>query len=167
MAVDYNFPFAGGNVGLFYNATYTLRINSTPVALIPERVNLFRGVHANPEYAHVARVTYQRGPVSGSLRWRHEGPTQDSRIENVFVGIERVGTDPAALPKPFIGAWNLLDLAFTFDVSERLTFNIGVNNLTDAQPPILGSVAGEQANTNPNFFNPLGRQFFTGITLRM
>lgn len=167
LAVDYNFPFAGGNVGLFYNATYTMRINSTPVALIPERVNLFRGVHANPEYAHVARVSYQRGPVSGSLRWRHEGPTQDGRIENVFVGIERVGTDPAALPKPFIGAWNLLDLAFTFDVSERLTWNIGVNNLTDAQPPILGSVAGEQANTNPNFFNPLGRQFFTGVTLRM
>lgn len=159
---DYNVPIGNGTLGLFYNATYTLRINSTPVAVFPDVFNVFAGTFTNPRYAHIARATYNQGPILATLRWRHEGGSKDSRINNQP---PRVGTDPALLPVPTIGDWNLFDLSFAADISEEITWNFGVNNLFDAQPPILGA-ASEQANTIPGFFNPLGRQFFTGITLR-
>ena len=161
--VDYNVPVGQGTLGFFYNSTYTIRVNSTPVAQFPEAFNVFAGTFENPRYAHLARLTYSQGSVLGSLRWRHEGGTKDPRINNTP---PRVGTDPELLPIPRIGDWNLFDLSFQFDVSEKLTWNLGVNNLFDSQPPILGE-SSEQANTIPGFFNPLGRNFFTGVTLRL
>jgi outer membrane receptor protein involved in Fe transport len=111
------------------------------------------------------RVTYTQGPVLASVRWRYEGPTQDFRIDNVFNGLTRIGTDPTRLPRPNIGAWNYIDLALSFDVDERFSINAGVNNLFDKQPPVLGAQA-EQGNTQPSFFDVLGRDFFIGANFR-
>jgi len=109
------------------------------------------------------RVTYNQGPALFSVRWRYEGPTEDFRVQNTFDGNNRVPN--AALPRPEIGAWNYIDLAVGFDVTERMSFNAGVNNVFDKQPPVLGAQA-EQANTLPSFFDVLGRDFFMGVNFR-
>jgi outer membrane receptor protein involved in Fe transport len=163
--VDYTVPLFKGELGIFFLATWLDKYRSTPIATLPTRVNIVEGTFGLPEYRHNMRVTYSQGPALVSVRWRYEGSMQDFRIDNVFNGLERVGTDPANLPRPTIGAWNYFDLAFSFDIDERVTINAGVNNLFDKQPPVLGAQA-EQANTLPSFFDVLGRDFFIGANFR-
>jgi len=161
--VDYSLPLFNGELGLFYLGTYLDKYRNTPVALLPERENIVEGTFGLPEYRHNVRVTYTQGPALFSVRWRHEGATQDFRINNTFVGNDRVA--PTTLPRPTIGAWNYIDLALSFDIDERMTMNAGVNNLFDKAPPVLGAQA-EQSNTLPSFFDVLGRDFFVGVNFR-
>jgi outer membrane receptor protein involved in Fe transport len=109
------------------------------------------------------RVTYKQGAALLSMRWRYEGPTEDFRVQNTFVGNDRVPN--TALPLRSIGAWNYFDLSIGYDVDERMSINAGVNNLFDKDPPVLGAQA-EQANTLPSFFDVLGRDFFVGVNFR-
>jgi outer membrane receptor protein involved in Fe transport len=163
--VDYSFPLMGGDFSMLFFATWVDKFRNTPLLLFPTRVNIVEGTFGTPEYRHNVRFSYQKGPVLASVRWRHEGGTQDGRIDNTFVGLERSVQDPATLPTPFIEAFNYFDLALSLDVTEQLQLNAGVNNLFDVQPPILGT-AQEQANTLPSFFDVLGRDFFVGINFR-
>ena len=163
--VDYNMPVGEGRVSLFYLGTYLDKFRNITIASIPERETIGEGTFGLPKYRHTARLTYSQGPVQTSLRWRFEGKTQDGRIDNVFNGIQRIGTDIALLPKPFLGSISYLDLSMGVDVNENLSFTAGVNNLLDKAPPILGSAA-EQANTLPSFFDVLGRDYFVSARLK-
>ena len=165
LQIDYSFPLFGGDVSLFYLGTWVDKLRNTPLLLVPERININEGTFGNPEYRHNVRVSYAKGPVLASVRWRHEGSTEDFRIKNTFDGINRIGLAPDTLPTPFIQAYNYFDLALSADISESLSLNAGVNNVFDKQPPILGA-AQEQANTLPSFFDVLGRDFFVGVNFR-
>ncbi|MBA4044309.1 MAG: hypothetical protein C0471_07835 [Erythrobacter sp.] len=165
LQVDYSFPLFGGDVSLFYLGTWVDKFRNTPNLLFPTRININEGTFGSPEYRHNVRVSYAKGPILASVRWRYEGGTQDFRIDNTFVGTARSVQDPATLPTPFIEAYNYFDLALSADISETLSLNAGINNLFDKQPPILGSAA-EQANTLPSFFDVLGRDFFVGVNFR-
>jgi iron complex outermembrane recepter protein len=164
LQVDYNLPLFDGNLRFFYLATYLDEYRSTPISSIPERENILEGTHGLPKYRHTTRLSFAQGPAQISLRWRFEGKTNDSRIENVFNGTTRIGTDAALLPAAYVGSYSLFDLTGSVTVNENLTLNLGVNNLFDKQPPVLGG-ASEQANTLPSFYNVLGRDFF--VSARM
>lgn len=163
--IDYSLPLFGGDLSFFYLGTWLDKLRNTPLLLVPQRVNINEGAFGAPEYRHNVRVSYTEGPLTASVRWRHEGSTQDGRIRNTFTGTTRTGLDPALIPTPYIEAFNYIDLALSADISETLQLNAGVNNLFDKQPPILGS-AQEQANTLPSFFDVLGRDFFVGVNFR-
>ena len=163
--VDYSLPVFNGKLGFFYLGTWLDKYRSIPIASIPERENILEGVHGQPAYRHNVRMTYDQGPALISLRWRFEGKTQDSRIQNVFNGTQRIGTDPALLPRPYVGATSYFDLSLGLEVSEALSFNLGVNNLLDKKPPVIGSAA-EQANTLPSFYDVLGRDFFVSARMK-
>ncbi|MGN3975064.1 TonB-dependent receptor domain-containing protein [Tsuneonella sp. SYSU-LHT278] len=163
--VDYNMPIGPGRVSFFYLGTYLDKYRNTPIAVLPERETIGEGTFGLPKYRHTARLTYSQGPVQVSGRWRFEGKTQDGRIDNVFNGLTRIGTDPALLPKPYLGAISYFDLSFGADVNENLSLTAGVNNLLDKKPPVLGSAA-EQANTLPSFYDVLGRDFFVSAKLK-
>lgn len=163
--IDYSLPLFGGDLSFFYLGTWLDKLRNTPLLLVPQRVNINEGTFGAPEYRHNVRVSYTEGPLTASVRWRHEGSTEDSRIGNTFTGTTRTGLDPALLPTPYIEAFNYIDLALSADISETLQLNAGVNNLFDKQPPILGT-AQEQANTLPSFFDVLGRDFFVGVNFR-
>ncbi len=63
-----------------------------------------------------------------------------------------------------IGSYDIFDLAFAFDVTDAFRMSMGVNNLLDRRPPIMGSNA-EQANTFPSTYEPLGRDYFVSASL--
>lgn len=161
--VDYSIPLFKGELALNYLGTWLNEYRNTPVALLPLRENIVEGTYGLPDYRHNMRVSYSQGQALFSVRWRYEGPTEDFRVQNTFNGNDRVAND--ALPVRSIGAWNYIDLAFSFDINEKMTINAGVNNLFDKQPPVLGAQA-EQANTLPSFFDVLGRDFFVGVNFR-
>jgi outer membrane receptor protein involved in Fe transport len=158
--VDYSVPVFNGDLSFMFLATWLDKYRNTPVALLPLRENIVEGTYGLPDYRHNLRVTYEQGPLTASVRWRYEAPTEDFRVQNTFAGNDRIENN--ALPLRSIGAWNYFDLALGFDVDERMSINAGVNNLFDKKPPVLGAQA-EQANTLPSFFDVLGRDFFVGV----
>jgi iron complex outermembrane receptor protein len=67
-----------------------------------------------------------------------------------------------------IKAYNYLDLSASVKLAERITFRVGVNNVFDKDPPIIGgtnlpAIAGN-GNTFPQVYDSLGRFIFGQLT---
>lgn len=173
--VDYNYPLPfrlfGGDqsrLAFFFLGTWLDKYRSTAVADFPERTTIGEGSIAGnplPEWRHTARFTYSDGPGLISLRWRYFGKVEDPRINNTFELLERVPQDPALFPNATIGSVNYFDLSFGANVTDTLNLTIGVNNLFDKKPEVLGDVQ-EQANTYPGTYDVLGRDYFITGRLR-
>ncbi|MDE2148665.1 MAG: TonB-dependent receptor [Gammaproteobacteria bacterium] len=130
-----------------------------------------------PRWRHKARLTWinPMGAVPGfalSLQWRYFGETSldsnntnNSQLNPAQRTFDRID---AKLPTK-----NYLDLAMTYRLpipTQDVTLRFGINNLGAEGPPIVGDTAipalnsSSNANTFPNVFDTLGRQFFLGIS---
>ncbi|WP_129794471.1 TonB-dependent receptor domain-containing protein [Sphingosinicella sp. CPCC 101087] len=116
--------------------------------------NLCQNTTGNPtpKWKWSSRLSWMDGPVTTSVRWRHVGSVSDDDDTTDFF-IER------------IGAYDVFDLSFGFNVNDNLTLNMGVQNLFDKKPPLLGDNQ-EQSNTYPGTYDVLGRDFFISANLR-
>ena len=56
-------------------------------------------------------------------------------------------------------------------MSKQLNFRIGMTNIFNIQPPVVGGAAGSSGtnsgNTFPNVYDALGRTYFAGVTLKI
>ncbi len=164
-SVDYNVPLGFSMTGagqsrlsFFFLGNYSWENNFTPLVDLPDDIvecSGFFGQNCGDPTARwkwSSRVSLIDGPVTASLRWRHLGRTRDDDDDTDFIVEE-------------IDAYDLFDLSFAFNVNDNLTLNMGVNNLFDKSPPILG-FNQEQANTYPGTFDVIGRDFFISANLR-
>jgi outer membrane receptor protein involved in Fe transport len=97
-------------------------------------------------------IGYAIGPLSTRLSWRHL-----PSLPNIV---------PGALPN---AAYNELDLYGVWSLGDKLTLRAGVENLADAQPPVVGRIPGVSNNygiTDPTYYDVLGRRYFIGFTAR-
>ncbi len=97
------------------------------------------------------RVSWSTEGKTLSLAWRHLSPVKDDDASTTY-SVEK------------IKAYDYFDLTAQIDVAKRFTWNIGMNNMFNRKPPILGDNQ-EQANTYPTTYDVYGRTFFTGITV--
>lgn len=153
-------PADMGTFGINYYSTFTLSNGyqtstiAGPVACEGE-YGLECG-EPTPEYKHVAQASWYWGPLTSSLRWRYVGAVD---ADDATIGLVSDLSDD-------IEAYNYLDLTFAYDVTEWARVSVGVQNVTDEEPPVLGSTASEQANTWPATYDPFGRRLFMGANLR-
>jgi outer membrane receptor protein involved in Fe transport len=92
---------------------------------------------------------------SASVDWRYIGPSD-------------VDTGAQDTADSHINAYNYVDLEASWHFKDRYTVRVGCNNITDLQPPIIGSgelpgVVGN-ANTYSQIYDVLGRYLFMGLT---
>ena len=95
---------------------------------------------------------YSLGPVSTRLSWRHL-PALNSTI-------------PGALPN---ASHDELDLSAIWAIRDTFTLRAGVDNLTDAQPEIVGRIPGvnnAMGITDPGYYDTLGRRFYVGMSAK-
>jgi outer membrane receptor protein involved in Fe transport len=64
--------------------------------------------------------------------------------------------------KPTVPTYVYHDLSARYDFNKTYSLTVGVNNVTDKQPPIYttDSQAGIQSNTDPSTYDVLGRRYF-------
>ena len=135
-----------------------------------------------PEFKWTARASFIDGPLTTSLRWRHldSVDSQDNPIDTDADGNPLFYSDFNGVDR--IDTYDLLDLTFSFDASERVNFTFGVNNLFDTLPgtptfdadgvvtnrpnSLLLGDNQEQANTYPSTYDVLGRDFFVSASLK-
>lgn len=162
--VDYSLPIGASltgagesNLNFFFLLNYSDENNFVPTVGVNDTVECAGRFGLNcgnptPTWKWSSRLSWVDGPVTTSLRWRHIGKVTDDDETTNFIVDD-------------IGAVDYFDLAFAFNATDNFTFNVGVNNLFDKQPPIIGSNQ-EQANTYGGVYDVLGRDFFVSAQFR-
>ena len=139
-----NFNFMG---------TRTIHNEYTPVAELPDEKYECAGkfgalVCGDPtaKWKMATRLSWIDGPLTTSFRWRHLSSVRDDDPSTEYTTEK-------------IKAYDVFDLTFGVQVTEAVNLSLGVNNLFDKKPPLMGDNQ-EQANTYPGTYDVLGRDFF-------
>jgi outer membrane receptor protein involved in Fe transport len=168
-AFDYRFSFRDlglpdyGGLDFNFLGTYTsiyefqVLPGSAPISCLGKFGDICAGSptlgEPLPYWKSKARLTWTT-PLHGlqaSLDWRYIGG----------VNIDSGATGSA---DDHIPSYSYFDLSAQYRVKDRYTFRIGVNNIFDIQPPLIG--AGEipatvgNGNTFPQVYDALGRYIF-------
>lgn len=129
-----------------------------------------------PKFQWSVRNTFTYGKFDLSLLWRYiNGVTYESSTTAVNAGKAGtgafIGTLPGNVGGPsgstvnfnHIPAYNYFDLTARYEVNENFTMAIGVQNMFDKQPPLVGNTLGttsyNSGNTYPSTYDALGRRF--------
>lgn len=166
---DWGLGSGGSRFEIGTDVSWTRSFTSVPVAALStknECVGSFGQTCGQPipEWKGVTRVTWKSGPFVLSLRHRFIGAvTVDSYILPLRAG----GLVPAlnTLTNPVIPTQHYFDLSTSIDVSKQFQLNMGVTNIADRDPPIVGSAAPSD-NTFAATYDVQGRTFFVGATAR-
>ncbi len=122
----------------------------------------------NPEWRHRARLTYSHPSGLGmSVQWRY--------FASVDVENKAFGQAFAPLNES-IPSQSYFDLTLTARLGDHYNFRLGVNNIFDREPPIIGANGANtiinacaavvcSGNTFPNVYDAMGRYIFAGVTL--
>lgn len=120
-----------------------------------------------PRWRHRLRTTWQ-GPhdLEVSLNWRFIG-----RLNSEFTSSNPNLSNPSnVFPiDSQIGAYSYLDIDGSAALTEHVTLRVGINNLTDRKPPVVGFAANPllvNGNMAAGMYDALGRALFVGLSAR-
>lgn len=139
-----------GNVRLSYLGTYNLRNEFT--AFLGDTVITCDGEFGttcgepDPKYRHRVTASLDNDTWGVQTVWRMIGSVDD----DAGAGVNSVDN---------ISSRNYFDASASKDIGDRFTLSVGVNNVFDKNPPIIGD-NDEQANTYPATYDVYGRSFF-------
>lgn len=108
-------------------------------------------VRITPDFTALILAEYASGPAAINLQLNYIGDLK--LAENAFPN-ENGTLDPTVY----------VDLNGGYRINDSLRIFAGVHNLLDKQPPVLGFRAGGDASTNVTLFDPIGREYFVGLT---
>jgi iron complex outermembrane recepter protein len=187
------------NVGLMLdfngNWTRSLKFKATPTSPNRDCVGYYSANcgptlgQIQPEFSFQQRTTFSFGPASLSVLWRYmssveyEGQASDfaargftATNRNLFRGVI---TNQAPATSALAGqtvdfnrirAYHYFDLNAQFDVMKQLQLTLGVSNLFNVAPPIVGAAAGttsaNSGNSFPSTYDSLGRSFSAAVRLK-
>jgi iron complex outermembrane recepter protein len=120
-----------------------------------------------PRWRHRLRTTWESpAGVEVSLNWRHIG-----RMNSEFTSSNPNLSSPDSIfpIDSHINAYDYLDLETGIDAAEHVHITLGVNNVTDKRPPVIGLVANPllvNGNMAAGVYDVLGRYLFAGVTVK-
>ena len=154
-------PIIGGNYSFSFNGTYNLERYSSPLPGIDDAAaydcaGVISSVCSDPEWQHTARVIYDRDSFwTASLRWRHVGELSYEGTSDQIL-VSNGGQ---------VDAFNYFDVSGTFDMGESKVLTVGVNNIFDEEPPLVGGSLAEWGQSLLGY-DQAGRYIFGSFTLR-
>jgi outer membrane receptor protein involved in Fe transport len=155
-----------GRINLRFAGTYQLANESLPFAADPaSRIDCL-GVYGDgcsftPRWSALSSIAYREGPVMLGFDWQWIGPARDIR--------SRDGEDVSALARTRVPSFHRVDAMVGFDVAEGFVLTVGVENLFDASPHVVGTdrvSLAESAFNSFTAYDQLGRRFFVTAGLR-
>jgi len=160
-----------GSLSAALNGAMLLHVESTPLpgAHTYDCVGLYGTTcqTLNPRWRHSLRLNWETNwNTVVSLQWRYIGS----------VSLDNNSSDPSLNGAEFgeynafnarLPAMSYLDLSAIWDVRPGISVRLGVNNLLDKDPPLVGTelTGAGSANTYPTY-DILGRQAFMGVTAK-
>jgi iron complex outermembrane receptor protein len=120
-----------------------------------------------PRWRHRLRTTWEGGSdVEISLNWRFIG-----QMNSEFTSPNPNLNNPNNVfpVDSHIGVYNYFDMDGAFDLGGHVRVRLGVNNLTDRKPPVIGFSANPllvNGNMAAGIYDALGRFLFLGFTAK-
>ena len=162
-------------LGLSFNGNYTIsnKFRATPGGLNRQCVGYY-SINCSltgsilPKYSFNQRTTLSFGSIDVSLLWRYLSSTKQEPFDANAANFGSNG--PAFAPFRRIGDAHYFDFTTRFGVSDNFDLTLSVINLTDKDPPTVGSNIGvttfNSGNTFPQTYDALGRRFAAGARIR-
>ncbi len=122
----------------------------------------FYGTSCDPvsELRWVQTTTWAWNDLTVSARWRHIGS----------VDVEEAERDLRFEEFRSIDSFDYIDLFASYDITENVRVSLGIDNLLDEDPPVLGNDIGDTSsnsgNTFPGNYDTLGRIYRTTLNVR-
>ncbi|MGX6648298.1 TonB-dependent receptor domain-containing protein [Maricaulaceae bacterium MS644] len=171
--VDFNLAWAGelprvgGNLSAVFNGSIALEQTVDPLPGVNDAAKYDCAGVINPacstsDWRHTARVSYDVGSWwSASLRWRYFSE-MDYTLQNGTAG----ATDRILVNNGnTLDAISYFDVTGQFDVRENASLTLGVNNILDEEPPLVGAGLADNANSLTGY-DQAGRYLFGRISLQ-
>jgi iron complex outermembrane receptor protein len=120
-----------------------------------------------PRWRHRLRTTWEtRHGFELSLNWRHIG-----KLKSEFTSGNVNLSNPANVfpVDSQIGAYDYFDLDASIAITPHLNVRMGINNIADRKPPVIGLTANPQlvnGNMAAAMYDTLGRFLFVGFTAK-
>lgn len=125
-----------------------------------------------PKWRHKARASFNmKNGIGVSVAWRYFG-NADIEYKNSSATLNSAYYDYASK----LGAQSYFDLNVTTKLGNNFSWQFGINNIFDREPPLAHSGSGSfgasncastvcNGNTYPGTYDSLGRYIYTGVTL--
>lgn len=111
------------------------------------------GCFPSPEWRSTATLSYDSDSFwSVTAKWRY------------FGALDYDGSTDTLLADG-LAAQSYFDLKAAFEVNESVALLVGVNNVLDKEPPMVGGSLGTNANTYAGYYDTLGRYLHANVTL--
>jgi len=149
----------GGTLRMNLNGSYMMTKQYEPLPGVPTATydcagNIDNGCFAQPDWRHTAKVSYDMDTFwTASVVWRYFGAVDYTEGTDEIIG-------------DGISSQSYIDLKASFDVSDNIGVLVGVNNVLDKEPPMVGGSISTNANTVAGFYDSLGRYLHTSVTFK-
>lgn len=160
-------PRVGGNLSAVFNGSIALEQTNDPLPGINDAAKYDCAGVINPacstsDWRHTARVSYDVGSWwSASLRWRYFSE-MDYTLQNGTPGT----TDQILVNNGnTLDAISYFDVTGQFDVRDNAYLTLGVNNILDEEPPLVGAGLSDNANSLTGY-DQAGRYLFARISVQ-
>nr|WP_281500857.1 TonB-dependent receptor [Kordiimonas marina] len=157
VAADYSTELGSGTLNAKLSGTYMFKKEVDPVGgLTGDQYDCVSDYTTNscfpqPKWRHTMTVSYQSDSFwSVTGKWRYFG---------------RVGGKGDGSIDDHIAAQSYFDLKAAFDVTPNVGLLVGVNNIFDKEPPLVGGSFSTNANTFAGYYDTLGRYLHASVTV--
>jgi len=106
-----------------------------------------------PRWKFTNSLTLHNDSFSIGVKWRHFSSMQDSSIV----------TNPTSETEGS-KSYNYLDISTQYQFTKNMALRMGVNNITDKAPTVIG---GDIGTTNSGVFDTIGRTFYLQASLHL
>ncbi len=112
----------------------------------------------SPVWRHKLRTTWEMPiGVDASVSWRYFSSVDQFGIANPDPSVDRNHT---------LGSRHYIDLAASYNITEKWNVRVGANNVLDKDPPLTAQQTGfTNGNTYPQTYDAQGRFLFLGTTI--
>lgn len=164
LTAAYSMDVFGGVLSASFVGTRFLELETAPLPGINDDatydcVGLINTSCQQPDWRHTASLRFSRDFYTTQLRWRHVGGMDYEEITGEPGTTDLILVDNGNQ----LGSYNYIDLSGSFDITPTINWTIGVNNIFDKEPPMVGGTLTLNANA-PGGYDQLGRFVFTNVT---
>ena len=159
VSANYQTELMGGNFSAKLIGTRMLTKEYEPLPGTPtatfDCVNVVStNCFATPEWRHTVTLNYDMDTDWAlQMKWRY------------FGSIAYDGTaDTLLVDNGGIKAQSYLDLKGTYQLNDNTAFLLGVNNIFDKEPPMVGGTLSSNANAISGYYDTLGRYLHASVT---
>lgn len=167
---SYSMPFLQGDLSANLLGTYTLEQEVVPLPGVNEDATYdcvgttnttCAAPSSTPDWRHTARLSYAQDNWTASLRWRYVGELDYINTDGSAGTADQLLVNNGGK----IDAENYIDLTAVVQLMDNFDVTVGVNNVFDREPPMVGAGLVRNANA-PGGYDQLGRYAHATFGLR-